>query len=269
MNFANDEFMTNVHIWRSGGGTLFAMQAEDNLQGGALFRLGTLVPFDRRLALMGAYGAAYARLPAGVSAGAVVQPVMQDILPGIHRIVPSNLGEFTPTEIIKIENFDKFESWVSAESIDWRRTVFLDPLTAEKVGSGLVSAKRVAPPIVVTNGLRLAAETDGRSVLLLPRQFSNCYVWRPDKGSSPKVTIVRANMLQIALLFEGSISGTLQYSYRWGGSARCRATDPVQARALEIRPHPNKAGHLGPVGYYVLLPAQRHALERNLARAKD
>ena len=108
-NFSRDDFKTNVQIWRSGGGTLFAMQAEDNLQGGALSRLGTLVPLDRRLALMGVYGVAYARLPEGVSAGAVAQPAKDDILSGIHRIVPANLGNFTPTEIIEIGNFDKFE----------------------------------------------------------------------------------------------------------------------------------------------------------------
>ena len=268
-NFYGDDFISNVQIWRSGGATLFAMQAEGNLLGGALSRLGRLAPLDRRLALMGAYGLTYVRLPGDVPADDVVQPAKDDILSGIYRIVPTNLGDFTPTEIIKIENFDEFESLVSASDIDWRRTVFLDPVTADKVGKGLVSAKRVIPPVVVTNGLKLAAETDGRSVLLLPRQFSNCYVWRPDPGSSVKVTIIRANMLQVALLFEGTMSGTLKYYYRWSGSARCRAMDPVQARALEIRPLPNKVGHLGPLGYYVLLSAQRHAIERNLARAND
>jgi hypothetical protein len=74
-------------------------------------------------------------------------------------------------------------------------------------------------------------------------------------------------MLQVALLFEGSIKGKLDYVYRWGGDARCRAQDPAQARALGIRPRPATEGRLGPIGTYVLLPAQQRALERNLARA--
>jgi hypothetical protein len=145
--------------------------------------------------------------------------------------------------------------------------VVLDPATADKVGTSLVAARRTSPPTVVTNGLRHEAETDGRSLLLLPRQFSNCYVWRPDPGTSDKVTVVRANMLQVALLFEGNIKGKLDYVYRWGGDAHCRAQDPAQARALGIRPHPIAEGRYGPIGRYVLLPTQNRAVARNLARA--
>ena len=181
----------------------------------------------------------------------------------------ANFGDFSPTETLTVEDFDKFETMIAGTPIDWRRTVVLDPGNAEKVGSGLVAARHVKNPIVVTNGLRLEAETDGRSLLLLPRQFSNCYVWRPDPGSSDKVTVVRANILQAALLFEGSIKGKLDYVYRWGGDPHCRAQDPVQARALGIRPYHITEGRFGPIGGYVLLPAQNRALERNLSRARQ
>ena len=50
-------------------------------------------------------------------------------------------------------------------------------------------------------------------------------------------------------------------------SARCRTVDPIWVRALEIHPGANEDRHLGPVGYYTALPAQRQALERNPLRA--
>ena len=266
-DFTATDFAYNVQVWLGGGGTLFSMPAEDNLQGAAMRRLEAIAPFDRRVALLGAYGLAYAVQP-GLQAGDVFAPAESDAIPGLIRVRAANLGDFTPTEIVVVKNFDEFESAAARIPIDWRRTVFLDPVNAEKVGSGLVAARRVTPPIVETNGLRLEAETDGRSLLLLPRQFSNCYIWRSDPGSSDKVTIVRANMLQTALLFEGSIKGKLDYVYRWGGNPRCRAQDPVQARKLGIRPHHITNGRFGPIGAYVLLPAQNRALERNLSRAQ-
>jgi hypothetical protein len=259
-------FEYHVQVWLGGGATLFAIPAEDTLQGAGMRRLELIGPLERQFALLGAYGLAYVHWPA-LQAGDAFEPVRNDIMPGLFRVRAVNLGDFTPTEVIKVNDFDKFEVMVASTPIDWRRTVALDPATAEKVGNALVAARLVTPPIVVTNGLKVEAETGGRSLLLLPRQFSNCYVWRPDPSSSNKVAIVRANMLQVALLFEGSIKGKLDYVYRWGGDARCRAQDPAQARALGIRPRPATEGRLGPIGSYVLLPAQQRALERNLARA--
>jgi len=267
-DFTATDFAYNVQIWLSGGGTMFTIPAEDNLQGAAMRRLEAIAPVDRRVALLGAYGLAYAIYPE-MKAGDVFSPVESEAIPGLVRVLAANLGDFTPTEVVTVENFDKFEAAVAEMPIDWRRTVFLDPANAEKVGKGLVAARRVTPPIVEINGLRLEAETDGRSLLLLPRQFSNCYVWQPDAGSSDKVAIVRANMLQTALLFEGSIKGKLDYVYRWGGDPRCRAQDPVQARKLGIRPHHITNGRFGPFGAYVLLPVQNRALERNLSRAQQ
>jgi hypothetical protein len=259
-------FEYHVQVWRSGGGTLFTIPAEDTLQGAALRRLENLIPRERQFALLGAYGLAYVHWPA-LAAGDDFEPVHGDIMPGLFRLRHANFGNFTPTDIIKVADFDAFERMIPTTPIDWRRSVALDPATADKAGTGLVAAKRVSLPIVLTNGLRLEADTDGRSLLLLPRQFSNCYVWRADAGSSDKVTVVRANMLQVALLFEGSIKGKLDYVYRWGGDARCRAQDPAQALALGIRARHATEGRLGPIGKYVLVPAQDRAVARNLKRA--
>ena len=260
------EVALNIQVWLSGGGTLLANPAEGTLNDAAMRRLEAIIPFDRRIALLGAYGLAYVSNPK-LQTDDFFESVGDNSIPDLFRVRTANLGDFSPTEILIVEDFDKFETMVAGTPIDWRRTVVLDPGNAEKVGSGLVAARHVINPIVVINGLRLEAETDGRSLLLLPRQFSNCYVWRPDPGSSDKVTVVRANMLQAALLFEGSIKGKLDYVYRWGGDPHCRAQDPVQARALGIRPYHITEGRFGPIGAYVLLPAQNRALERNLLRA--
>jgi hypothetical protein len=259
------EVALNIQVWLSGGGTLLAMPAEGTLHDAGMRRLQGIVPFDRRIALLGAFGLAYVTKPK-LQADDLFVPV-EDSIPDLFRVRAANLGDFSPIETLTVEDFDKFETMVAGMPIDWRRTVVLDPGTAKKVGSGLVAARHVTNPIVVTNGLRLEAETDGRSLLLLPRQFSNCYVWRPDPGSSDKVMVVRANMLQAALLFEGSIKGKFDYVYRWGGASRCRAKDPVQARELGIRAPHITEGRFGPLGAYVMLPAQNRALERNLLRA--
>ena len=239
------EVALNIQVWLSGGGTLLAMPAEGTLHDAGMRRLEALTPFSRRIGLLGAYGVAYVANPT-LQADDVFASVADGAIPGLFRVRAANLGDFTPTEIVKVEDFDKFEIMVAETQIDWRRTVLLDPANAEKVESRLVTARHVAPPIVVTNGLRLEAESEGRSLLLLPRQFSNCYIWRPDPGSSDKVKVVRANMLQTALLFEGSIKGKLDYVYRWGGDPHCLAQNSVQARALGIRPYHITEGRFGP-----------------------
>lgn len=258
----------NIHIWRSGGGTLFEVGPEVTLQMDALERLKKTVPLPRYVGLLGAFGLAYARLPAGTQIeGMSEEPALMRILPGLRRVPHANLGTFTPTSVMKVQTFQEFEKQVISAAIDWRRTVFLDPGTAERVGETLLPAARTSAPIVVTNGLRIEAESGGQSLLLLPRQFSNCYQWHPAVGSTGKVSVVRANMLQLALLFEGTISGELQFRYRWFGDHTCRSRDPAQAQALGIVPAPVAEGRIGLVSYYTLFKAQQRAVERAFERA--
>lgn len=265
----NAVLLNNVDIWRSGGGTLFEMGPEVNLQMDALERLRGQVPLDRQIAWLGAYGLAYVRLsPASAAGTEILENPMDNVLPGLRQVRYSNLGRFTPTNVVEVNNFADFSSHVISDTIDWRKTVFLDHEAAKVLGSNdLVSAKFVNTPLVVTNGLKITAETLGKSLLILPRQFSNCYIWRPAVGSNGEVSVVRANMLQLAILFRGSISGTLEFHYPWGGDPECRARDPVDARSLGITPPQIENRHFGPIGYYVLLRAQQHALARTIARA--
>jgi hypothetical protein len=83
--------------------------------------------------------------------------------------------------------------------------------------------------MLARDGYDIAAESPGRSMLLLPLQYSHCLTIVGDVG--PRV--VRANVLQTLLVFEGSIKIGLRNRLGLFGQAGCGLQDAGDAAALQ------------------------------------
>ncbi len=85
------------------------------------------------------------------------------------------------------------------------------------------------------NSLRIEAESQGRSLLLLPVQFSRC--WQatslPD-GRSAAVPIMRANLAQTLIEFSGEMRIRLAFHLDFGRAADCRRRDIKELREMRI-----------------------------------
>jgi len=85
----------------------------------------------------------------------------------------------------------------------WRREVVL----TEPLAGPLVPLERLEMRFQ-PNTIQIEAASPGRSLALLPVEFSRC--WEAD---DPGVRLVRANHAMTGLLFEGRVSTTLRFRF--------------------------------------------------------
>jgi hypothetical protein len=78
-------------------------------------------------------------------------------------------------------------------------------------------------------GLHVAASSSGRSLLLLPLQFSHCLT-----VSDPNVKISRANVLFTLVQFEGRLDADLRWQFNFWRHGSCRMQDVADLRSIGL-----------------------------------
>lgn len=106
-------------------------------------------------------------------------------------------------------------------------TVFV----TEPIGGALVPAMH-SRMTLLRDGYRVVANASGRSLLVLPIQFSHCLTVRNLSPNSPQPRLVRANFLQTGVVFERNLDVEIEFRFGLFGSAACRRQDGRDIAAL-------------------------------------
>jgi hypothetical protein len=122
----------------------------------------------------------------------------------IYEFNDFNMGNYSPTSVIIARDAPSILRHLWRTSFNPRQSIVLpegiEGLLVEATG-GKMSFERGA--------IRVQAESRGRSLLLLPMQYSHCLVLsEPAKGR-----LLPANLVQTALLFQGSIDVRIHLEY--------------------------------------------------------
>ena len=107
-----------------------------------------------------------------------------------------------------------------------RRTVVTD----HKIDGALVPAANVTLTYQKF-GLAVRASSAGRSVLVLPVQYSRC--WTVSGQGDPK--LIRTNLMQLGVSFEGTLDATLVFRFGPIHASQCRIDDIRDMERLRIR----------------------------------
>jgi hypothetical protein len=143
----------------------------------------------------------------------------------LYEVIGPNLGAYSPTAVSVVPDGPGVVRRLRAPDFDWRREVLL----AEPVAAPLVPLERLELRFL-PGAVRVEAASPGRSLALLPLEFSRC--WEAD---DPAVRLVRANLAMTGLLFEGAVSTTLRF--RFGlFEPGCRLRDLAELRGLRLAP---------------------------------
>jgi hypothetical protein len=86
---------------------------------------------------------------------------------------------------------------------------------------------------MLVDGYGIQAQSPSRSLLLLPIQFSNCIKVESPSGDAPR--LLRANLAQAALVFEGQIDIRLRARADIFGRSWCRHQDAGDARRINLK----------------------------------
>ena len=134
----------------------------------------------------------------------------------LYEIKGANLGQFSPTRLTWSANYSTAVAALR-EQDDFENRVVL--LGAPERQPELVSAShsRLA---AIKDGYRLSASAPGWAMVVLPVQFSHCWVVE-DANNTDLPRILRANIVQTGILFRGSVDARLRFDFEpWRSSCR-------------------------------------------------
>lgn len=156
----------------------------------------------------------------------------EDAAPGfgsiyLYELPRPNLGTLSP------EIFEVTESF--ADSVRQMR------MLGSRINEVAVVNQRPEQPFVPASkaelrlerdGFRLIASSPGRSYLLLPIQYSQC--WTVDGGSNgtSAITLQRANAIASLVGFQGDVDVRFRFEFGPPGSSRCRKGDAAEYDSL-------------------------------------
>ena len=163
-------------------------------------------------------------LPFGVERLRMAVPDLEPLR--LFELTDSNRGNYSPTEVVRVENFRQALDILRGPGFDGRRTVVTDV----DLGNGLVGAGD-AVLTVEKDALRIRAFSAGRSVLVLPAQYSHC--WTIHGSGDPM--LFRADILQLGVRFSGALDARLQLVLGPFGASGCRVDDSSDMERLRIR----------------------------------
>ncbi len=153
----------------------------------------------------------------------------------LYEIANPNAGDYSPTTVNRLATASDIIARLADPNFDPLRDVITD-LPGDT--SGLVAARNAR---LTFHGaaLQIEAESDGRSLLLVPLEFSRCLEASVAAGEKP--LLLRANLLETGVLFSGRLDATLAIRTGPFLDPACRLRDLLDARALRVGDVPPRA----------------------------
>ena len=149
----------------------------------------------------------------------------------LYRLDDTNLGQYSPTHAIPAQDAATAVAAIASAGFDPQKDVVVEGA----VPSDLVPARSVS--IVVDKGPRLhiRARSDGRSLVVLPFEFSRCLrLSGAHAGTDAGARLLPVNLQQTGLLFEKQADVSIAYRYGVMDSA-CRGADIARAKKLRLQ----------------------------------
>jgi hypothetical protein len=142
----------------------------------------------------------------------------------VYELKDPNVGNYSPTNVLIARDAPSILQHLWSASFDPRQSVIL----LERIQEPLVEATG-GKMFFERGAIRVQAESNGHSLLLLPLQYSNCLVL----SEATKAKLLPANLVQAAVLFRDSIDLRIHFTYGLL-RPRCRKQDLADLAGLGI-----------------------------------
>lgn len=144
----------------------------------------------------------------------------------IYRLDDVNLGQYSPTRVVRVQKAAEAIARMAADSFDPK----LDAVVEEGMPPGLTPAQSVSVTVETGPRLRVRATSPGRSLIVLPFEFSHCL----RLSGAANARLLPVNLQQLGVLFENEADIAIEYRYGVFDST-CRGTDLARAHALDLK----------------------------------
>jgi hypothetical protein len=138
----------------------------------------------------------------------------------------TNLGDYSPSEAVRVRDFREGLRVMHLAGFDGRRTVVAN----DEIEGPLTPATNIKLTYQ-KSGFSIQALSSGRSLLVLPVQYSRC--WTVSGKGDPK--LIRTNLMQLGISFEGALDASLAFRFGPVLASQCRIEDIRDMERLRIR----------------------------------
>ena len=143
----------------------------------------------------------------------------------LYEVPGAIVDVVSPTNYEPARSFDAALERLADPQFDPHATAIVTEADAEAIGFGELVPATSASMRLARGGFGIEAVSQGRSLLVLPFQFSNCLSFTSDRPSNRSVDLFRVNALETGILFDGQLSGELRYFTGPFDGAGCRLRD--------------------------------------------
>jgi hypothetical protein len=151
----------------------------------------------------------------------------------LYEIKNPNLASYSPVKVIQINSVKEIFSKLASPNFSFESTVIVQENLLQNLVKLKQSSMSFEPNIV-----HVQASSDGWSLVLLPLQYSHCFRLSPvtPNASIEDVRLVRANLVQSALLFRESVDVRLHFEFGIGRNTDCRREDIMDIQTMGVKP---------------------------------
>ena len=140
----------------------------------------------------------------------------------LFEIQDTNLSTYSPTKAVWAEN----NNASVIEALKTQKKSLDDVVVVNEELDGPYVKATDGKMTLIRDGYRVSARSDGKSLLVLPIQYSKCLSIRnhaPSDGQSPR--ILRGNYLQTMVEFEGTLDASVELDFGLFWTSGCRLED--------------------------------------------
>ena len=164
-------------------------------------------------------------IDSGVGSTRVELPVGNNETVRLIELSNVNVGDYSPTEVKRAADFHDGLAIMHDPTFDGRSIVVTDAA----FDGPFVNAANVKL-VYEKDGFSLQATSPGRSLLVLPIQYSHC--WTISGGGDP--SLFRADLMQLGVIFTGNLDARLIFRFGPLFAGRCRIEDLRDMKRLRV-----------------------------------
>lgn len=150
----------------------------------------------------------------------------QDFTLHLYELDDVNLGQYSPIEVRPLASANEMIETLGDAAFDLKKSVItIEPLPGS-LQPGILQEFSIG-----RGEYTIRASSPGRSILILPLEFSRCLHLR----TKDEAKIFRADFLFTGILFERKIDATLRYQTGPIFGSRCRLDDAQDMSAIDVK----------------------------------
>ncbi len=160
-------------------------------------------------------------------------PTRGDKTISLYEIQHPNLGNYSPTRVMLATSGQKIIDLIKSDDFDPTQHVMLSQMEALET---LVPAQATEMNYEKGVKVHIQAYSEGWSLLVLPLQYSNCLVAQTSDSNTSLPKLLRANLMQTAVLFNQRLDAKISFNFGFLHTA-CRKQDITDLELLGLKSH--------------------------------